>query len=1030
MTQLAAVIRGLLHRGGSTLVIFLVSIAAVAAAAAGPIYYEASRTSVLRDLTANKPLISWGFEASVTGPVAGVESILTSGVIGQLDLEFGTRNVSRLFKPPIMSLEGSGNYPLYNANFPVVWRTDECAHLRFSGTCPQAANQILVGQSAARVAGWHTGQVLRNTGWPALKITGIYQTPDLNSPYWAPRAASYFPAEEQVIGSGGPGGGGASFDAVFTARSTLGNAPARQQGAAVMDVYLNSAGIRQSDIGALGPKMTDFTTSQNLALQGVIVSSQVYTTTAQIEGNWRTIAVPVLLVTLEVLTLSWLLLFMAVSDAVEARGPEVALAKLRGHGRWRTLVFGLSEPVILLLAALPLGMVIGWLAAGALGRLDLGPGTPTAVPGLAWAAAGVATAGGLAAVILAAQRTLRRGVVQEFRRSGRRGADRGWVMDAILLTGSAAGLLELGVTGRIGSAHSGVLSLLVPGLLGMAVAVVASRLLPLACRAAYEWTGKRGGLAAFLAIRHIARRAGGTRTTIVLATSFALTSFAVAAWAVSQANYRLVAQTRSGAPVVLTVTPPAGRSLPAIVDRLDPRGTKAAVVDNFVSLTGSSAGDVTLGVDPSRFAHVAFWPGSFRPSDLNALARRLEPTPPDPLVLTGNAMRMRVDVRKLSLPGELLTANVTTGATPVNLGSLPAHGAVTLRGPLVGCPCVLESLSLGESGKDIQRGLINTAVNVNLTIESIELHVDGRWRPVPARFLHSAATWREGLHDNPPDKITAGPRGLSWQVFTVPVSQSPTLASANRPAALPALIPSTLLRGRTGPVAGVNFEGNSLALEPIGVTAVPGAPGNGVIVDRQYAELASNEDFTFVNQQVWTTAAAEHRIVAGLKAAGVVVGSVSTEAGVQAALARQGPGLASTLFLADAAAAALLAVGAAILNLYLSARRRRYEYAALEASGIKRSTLRRALLIELAVVLGFGTIVGIAAGLGAAALVLRAIPEFVSYPSAPPLVYTPPAVPLAVLLGVAISALVVASIIASTSLISGVKSDQLREAPA
>jgi putative ABC transport system permease protein len=77
----------------------------------------------------------------------------------------------------------------------------------------------------------------------------------------------------------------------------------------------------------------------------------------------------------------------------------------------------------------------------------------------------------------------------------------------------------------------------------------------------------------------------------------------------------------------------------------------------------------------------------------------------------------------------------------------------------------------------------------------------------------------------------------------------------------------------------------------------------------------------------------------------------------------------------------LLSAGAAILGLYTSARRRRYEYAALEASGVRRRTLRAAVLIELAVVL------------------------------------------LAVVAGV----LVLAALLASRTLIKGVSADLLRE---
>ena len=411
------------------------------------------------------------------------------------------------------------------------------------------------------------------------------------------------------------------------------------------------------------------------------------------------------------------------------------------------------------------------------------------------------------------------------------------MLDAVLLTGAVAGLIDLVVGGQFTSARRSVLGLLVPGLVGLAVAVVASRLLPVACRALFGPTsrdGRVGGLGGFLAVRHIVRRAGGVRTTMVLTTAFALAGFAVAAWSVNRGNDQLIAGTDVGAPAVLTVSVPPGRDLGAVVDRVDPEGRLAAAVDRYTSLTGGTAGLSVLGVQPQRFARVAYWNHSF-------------------------------------------------AAAPL-----------------------------------------------------------------------------------------------------------PSLAAA---------------------------------------AAVPAAPANGIVVDRRYAELAAAGNLSGVTEQVWVTAGARQLIEARLAAAHVRVLSVQEAGAVAARLGRQGPGLASVLFLADAAAAAVLAVAGAILGLYLSARRRRYEYAALVASGVARRTLRRALLAEQVAVLGFGAVVGIAAGLVAAAVVLPNVPEFIG-PVATPLSYTPPAGQLAVLLGVAAALMLGAAVTASVVLVHGVRLSQLREAPA
>ena len=229
--------------------------------------------------------------------------------------------------------------------------------------------------------------------------------------------------------------------------------------------------------------------------------------------------------------------------------------------------------------------------------------------------------------------------------------------------------------------------------------------------------------------------------------------------------------------------------------------------------------------------------------------------------------------------------------------------------------------------------------------------------------------------------------------------------------------------------SGAGLDGAPLELRVIGAASVvPGAPRAGEIVDRRYAELAAGEHFPDASQQVWLAAGAQASIEPRLKAAGLRVLSVRTAASVAAVFARQGPALASVLFLADAAAAALLAAGAAVLGLYLSARRRRYEYAALSASGVATRTLRRAVLTEMALVLGFGVIIGIGSGLLAAVLALRTVPEFLATPAAP-LSYVPAAVPLVLLLGVAVALLAAAAVTASVLLIRGVSLDQLRETP-
>jgi putative ABC transport system permease protein len=247
------------------------------------------------------------------------------------------------------------------------------------------------------------------------------------------------------------------------------------------------------------------------------------------------------------------------------------------------------------------------------------------------------------------------------------------------------------------------------------------------------------------------------------------------------------------------------------------------------------------------------------------------------------------------------------------------------------------------------------------------------------------------------------------------------------PAELPAVVSSQLGAGPGATALGLG--GDNLTINAFAsASAIPGAPGGGVIVDRTYAERNAADALSeLVERQVWVAAGAQHQIESGLRAAGVKITSVQ-KASTQAALYdRQGPGLASAAFLIDALAAALLAAGGALTTLASAARRRRFEYAALGVVGAGRRSLYAGLLIEQVGVLLFGAVAGAAAGIGASLLALRNVPEFVTAPTAVPLSYPLPAATLTVFLGATLVALLVTAAATSAALLAGSSPDRLRE---
>ena len=386
MRQLIALGRGLVHRAGSAAMILVVAVVAAAAAAAGPVYYQAAQHSILADELSSAPFIGRGYEATLSGSITGTLPRLRAALAEELDRDLGAGLVRRYFEPPVDSIESTGNDAALGQTLSLVWRTGFCAHLVITGHCPTAANQVIVSASDTSVTGWHIGGQIHAAGWPTLTITGLYQPASLNSDYWVLHALAYFPQEEPLQITLRPPG----MDAVFTSQSTMTRASAVQQGTSAAEVSLAPNRIQVGSVTALRAGLVRFVNSVTLSEQAVIIASTAPDTFAAASAAWRAVAVPVSLTTVTVIMLSWLLLFLIVAEAVEARGAEIALAKLRGHGRLGILVFGLSEPAVLLLAALPVGALVGWVSAAQLARALLLPGTPIGLPYITWAAAAAA----------------------------------------------------------------------------------------------------------------------------------------------------------------------------------------------------------------------------------------------------------------------------------------------------------------------------------------------------------------------------------------------------------------------------------------------------------------------------------------------------------------------------------------------------------------------------------------------------------------------------------------------------------------
>ncbi len=311
--------------------------------------------------------------------------------------------------------------------------------------------------------------------------------------------------------------------------------------------------------------------------------------------------------TLQLGLLAWLVLFQVVSDAAEARGDETALSKVRGRGSWATLRFGLGEPLLLLLAAIPLGLLLAVLVTRVFAGTVFAAHTPVIVPAGAILAALGAFAGGVVAAIVAGHRTLRRPALEQWRRTSTHGqfSRAALVVDVLVAAAAVAALIELSRHHQAGSEH-GSAALLAPGLLVTAIALLGVRLLPPVCRALARPTRARRQFGLFLGVRHVGRRATGLRLAALLAIALGLASFAVAGEAVAQANRTARAHAELGAANVVSIQYESDHDPVAAVRRADPDGRWAMAAATWLPDGGDSVLGTVLGVDSSRLGQVAY----------------------------------------------------------------------------------------------------------------------------------------------------------------------------------------------------------------------------------------------------------------------------------------------------------------------------------------------------------------------------------------------------------------------------------------
>lgn len=996
MLFLRLLARALRWRAASSFAVFAVAVVAVLAAVIGPIYLAAASQVVLTQRLEQAPRAELDLHVERTSLALNTAFDLTADVrsvaaVAAQTPWFGPTVVAQTVQVEFFDNRHVGA----QANVGTV--DGYCSHLRFSaGACPTEPGQAAVSAREAAAGRYHVGSVvhaktLKGAQELKLRIAGIYQPVAPNGAYWS--AWTFFDAHPALFT-----GQAAEADTFFVSSSAMAaysrhfDLDTRADVPFLPDqVRINDENAVRRTVAAAAASAQQVSLGQEFA---VTAKSDAAAHLDTIDHELSLTRTLVNLATLQLALLVICVLYALVSATSTAHGNEVALAKLRGR-RWpAVLAQGLLEPVLLVLLAAPAGAALAWVLVRAVAPHTLGPLADVTFPSSALLITVLTAVAAVIAAALAARRIVTAPVGALLRRGNETETSRVWlfVADAAALALALAGLFQLSAGGVLTAGKPNALSALAPTLLAVAVGVVGLRLLPFGARAVLAATRESRRLVPFLAVRQILRRANSTRLALLVAVALSLATLAVATWSVGGTNRDIRALTEAGAYRVLFVSAPSnGADLTTAVDRADPGGQNAMAVE-ILPVNNTPL----LAMEAQRMPGIAAWRSDFSKASLSQIVHTLKPQLPPSLIVSGTTVRVGLTLDTLT-PGVPLTAHVAViqpshQLTTLDLGTVQSgrhdYSATLPAGCKAGCR--IAEIGFGTRGNyqapfDARKP--QYAPDAQLELNS----VNGASSDIAAHYLAAPDLWRQGGD--------AGALTVARDEHGLGITASPDPGTTNWPGLVPNDVPDHLpvLLGKASAalysgeaihdISLLGLDGNSVSADGKVVGAIlPRLGLYGAIADLGLVERGMTSPLaTGVVHEVWLSPHAPADIEKRLEAQGLRITGTDSQAAHRKVLDESGPAYADLVFLLAALAASVLAIGGAVLAGVVTARRRSYELAALEAVGVRPRTLRWASAVEQGMIIGLGIVFGVVAGIGGSAMALPSTPIFVDPQNAPPI---------------------------------------------
>jgi putative ABC transport system permease protein len=991
---------------GSALVATTAAIA-VGTAIVGPLFLRAGGDSLVRQTVA-------GASASKTsfGLTTSTEAKTLDGLAAEQRSLLASAHLTDLFGPSVVKtirstvLLTSKNREVYFGR--LTYRTGICSILHFSaGGCRAGALDAVVSERSALALGVSVGSTIavndrKDDDPDQLRVTGVFRLPNPRSAYWFGDAGTYFafgqntlkPLELDEV------------DDLFVASPASLALPSDYTSSLTTQTGLRS--------GRLGIGNASAATQGLLAMKrrAAVAGFEVETgLPALLEGplHQRSLMSTIVVVAaVQLVLLAMWVLTSTLMRSADLRRSELRVARLRGFPLPTLLAVSITEPAALCAIGVVLGILGAWGAVRVASSILFTSGTTVGLDG--W------TIAGFGAVVLTICVVLGLSSVRLLRSVGLAASSppsassrSRTVVDASILALSAVALIGAATSGAL-SSRTNVVAAAAPAVVALGTSVIAIRVVEYLCHRLSATTLNSSAVALFLAVRQVGRRPTALREGRTLVIAVALACFAVSAWSVAKAN-RLTAATFSiGARTVVTVAP-GHRPLTQAVDAVDPHGRFA-----MAAIQISGAGTPVIGVDSSRLAAVAAWPGGTTHENVAAVSRALTPKPTSEVKLASGALAVTADVSPSgAATRELAHLHLAAwlfdpvdGTFEVGLGGLRL-GRSTYQGVAQSnCPCRLVGVGVLPSAKRLPSS------------GQIHLGLNGLAVPHRARAELTPADWRSGrtgirvsatsseVGIDIPMSAVIGDTGYGASAMATLGGQPPVIPAAAGSFADGLAVSS----GQQGALSVQGLDGYNVAVRPAVIAAsLPRIGAGGVIVDLGALERAQTSPTNPVvsKEEVWLGPGAPANAVSRLRAAGLHIEQVQRSSTLVEQAKHTGPAFAYDFMLLATLVALLVAAVGTFSVLAAGGRQRATEMVALEVTGVRRSILARSLAIE-AGILALTALFGVAAGAGSAAIALPSLPQLATSTNAP-LSY---ALPVLLLLAAAAGAVLV--VVAATAL--------------